>query len=139
MIDMSEAEQVKNCIVGTFTNEEQFQKLSENQKKVFPFAKHISHCLNDCIKGIPENFEGYYVLEESYYHIGDANRFKTDLFLISQNEKGQAQLFAVTLPKENMSKKYEELLPMNFSQLTINPRFNAIVYTQKNGVFSGYS
>lgn len=136
---MNTAEQVKNCIVGEFDNTEQYNSLPESEKATFPFAKHKSHCLNDFIEGIPADFVGFYVLEESYYHIGGNDRFKTDLFLITENEAGQAQLSSVTLPKENTAKKFEDLSKMNYSELAVNPKFNTIVYTEKDGVFTGYS
>lgn len=136
---MNTAEQVKDFIVGEFDNAQQYNNLPESEKETFPLAKHCSHCLNDVIEGIPADFAGFFVLEESYYHIGGKDRFKTDLFLITENEQGQAQLSAVSLPKENTAKKFEELSKMDFAELEVNPKFNTIVYMEKDGVFTGYS
>ena len=51
---------------GNFDNHEQFKEMQNNGAVSFPFAKHINTVCNDKIMDLPQNFEGYFLLEESY-------------------------------------------------------------------------
>ena len=63
---MSKLTDFIKLITGRFDNKEQFDKM-QAEGKTYPYAKHINTACNDKIKNLPENFNGTFVVEESYY------------------------------------------------------------------------
>ena len=58
-----------SVLTGHFNNKEQYERLkTENEK--FPYARHVNTICNDKIRNLPEDFAGYFMVEESYYTIG---------------------------------------------------------------------
>lgn len=55
-----------------------------------PKAAHINRVCNEKIKNLPEDFEGYFVIEESYYEIGGRKNILPHLFLFNLNEEGKS-------------------------------------------------
>ena len=56
-------------LTGHFDNREQFEELKKENEK-FPYAEHVNTICNDKIRSLPEDFAGYFMVEESYYTIG---------------------------------------------------------------------
>lgn len=63
---MMEIKKFVELMTGEFDNKEQFMEMKEAGKS-FPYAQHINTVCNDKIKNIPEDFNGIFVVEESYY------------------------------------------------------------------------
>lgn len=63
---MSKLTDFIKLMTGHFDNKEQFDKM-QAEGKTYPYAKHINRVCNDKIKNLPENFNGTFVVEESYY------------------------------------------------------------------------
>ena len=63
---MTKLENFVRMMTGHFDNKDQFDKMQE-EGKTYPYAKHINTACNDKIKNLPENFNGTFVVEESYY------------------------------------------------------------------------
>ena len=55
-------------MTGHFDNKEQFDMMQKTGK-IYPYAEHINTICNDKIKNIPVDFNGKFVVEESYYEI----------------------------------------------------------------------
>ena len=53
-------------MTGHFDNKEQFDMM-QKAGKIYPYAEHINTICNDKIKNIPKDFNGKFVVEESYY------------------------------------------------------------------------
>jgi hypothetical protein len=53
-------------MTGHFDNKEQFD-IMQKAGKIYPYAEHINTICNDKIKNIPKDFNGKFVVEESYY------------------------------------------------------------------------
>lgn len=132
-------EELKNDLVGTFDNQEQFEQMSKEEQQHFPFARHRNFLMNPQIEDLPADFAGYYLFEESYYDVHGSSRFKSDLFLIRKSAISQVELLSVDLPKEARNKKYEELPKIKYEDLAINPKFNPIRYAKSGEDFYGKS
>ena len=53
-------------MTGYFDNKEQFNMMQATGK-IYPYAKHVNTVCNDKINNIPHDFNGKFVVEESYY------------------------------------------------------------------------
>lgn len=73
---------------GNFDNHEQFKEMQNNGAISFPFAKHINTVCNDKIMDLPQNFEGYFLLEESYYTTKGNTHASPHLFLFTEEDDG---------------------------------------------------
>ncbi|MGX2946983.1 hypothetical protein [Enterococcus alishanensis] len=124
---------------GNFSNERQFNKLSEEQRKKFPYAVHRNHILNQKVKNKPKNFEGVFFHEESYYTMNDSERFKSDIFLFELNSEEKVVLYSISVPKKYENKKYSEITMIDFEDLNVSEKFNPIIYEKKDGLFIGQS
>ncbi|MBS5136663.1 MAG: hypothetical protein KHZ05_14740, partial [Oscillospiraceae bacterium] len=51
---------------GNFDNAEQFEAKKADQPD-FPYARHVNTVCNDKISHLPADFQGAFLLEESYY------------------------------------------------------------------------
>ena len=74
-------------MTGHFDNKEQFDMMQKTGK-IYPYAEHINTICNDKIKNIPVDFNGKFVVEESYYEINGKRHASPHLFLITETEDG---------------------------------------------------
>ena len=76
-----------NMMTGHFDNKEQFDMMQEAGKS-YPYAEHVNTVCNDKIKNIPADFNGKFIVEESYYETNGKRHASPHLFLITENEDG---------------------------------------------------
>ena len=74
-------------MTGHFDNKEQFNMMQATGK-IYPYAKHVNTVCNDKINNIPQDFNGKFVVEESYYETNGNRHASPHLFLIIENEDG---------------------------------------------------
>ena len=74
-------------MTGHFDNKEQFNMMQATGK-IYPYAKHVNTVCNDKINNIPQDFNGKFVVEESYYETNGKRHASPHLFLITENEDG---------------------------------------------------
>ena len=74
-------------MTGCFDNKEQFNMMQATGK-IYPYAKHVNTVCNDKINNIPQDFNGKFVVEESYYETNGKRHASPHLFLITENEDG---------------------------------------------------
>ena len=74
-------------MTGHFDNKEQFDKM-QAEGKTYPYAEHVNTICNDKIKNLPEDFNGRFVVEESYYETNGKRHASPHLFLITETEQG---------------------------------------------------
>ena len=55
-----------NMMTGHFNNKEQFDNM-QREGKTYPYAEHINTICNEKILNLPKDFNGKFVVEESYY------------------------------------------------------------------------
>ncbi len=127
-------------LCGEFNNDKQVNKELELGESKHPKARHINAICNDKIKNLPNDFNGYFVIEESYYDLGTRQNILPHLFLFTLNEEGKVVLTSYDLPegvtKEEFRNNNEELV-MDYNNLTKSGKFTPMVYTEENGVFHG--
>ena len=56
--------------------------------KTFPYAQHVNTVCNDKIKNIPNDFNGIFIVEESYYGTDGRRHASPHLFLITDSNDG---------------------------------------------------
>ena len=56
--------------------------------KIYPYAEHINTICNDKIKNIPKDFNGKFVVEESYYETNGKRHASPHIFLIMETDDG---------------------------------------------------
>lgn len=56
--------------------------------KTFPYAQHVNTVCNDKIKNIPNDFNGIFIVEESYYETDGRRHALPHLFLITDSNDG---------------------------------------------------
>lgn len=56
--------------------------------KTFPYAQHVNTVCNDKIKNIPNDFNGIFIVEESYYETDGRRQASPHLFLITDSNDG---------------------------------------------------
>ena len=93
-----------NNLCGGFNNDKQIQDQEAKGKVTHPKAKHINRIANDKIINLPCDFNGYFIIEESYYEIGNRKNILPHLFLFTLNENNQVVLTSYDLP-EGISKE----------------------------------
>ena len=74
-------------MTGHFDNKEQFDMM-QKAGKIYPYAEHINTICNEKILNLPKDFNGKFVVEESYYETNGKRHASPHLFLITEKEDG---------------------------------------------------
>ena len=139
---MNKLETFINELCGVFTNEKQIEsELALGQQK-HPKAKHINGICNNKMINLPNDFNGYFVIEESYYEQGNRKNILPHLFLFTLNEDNNVVLTSYDIPadisKEDFTNDNENLV-IDYDKLKVSSKFNPMVYIEKDGVYEGKS
>lgn len=128
-----------NLLTGTFNNSEQFQNI-KNINKEFPYAEHVNSICNDKIINLPSDFEGVFMVEESYYTVNGNTHATPHLFLFTEEQNG-IKLTSYNIPdgydKNNFT--YKNIKKIDFSELKLSEKFTPAIYVEKNGIWEGGS
>ncbi|WP_042273335.1 hypothetical protein [Faecalimicrobium dakarense] len=139
---MNKLEIFINELCGVFNNEDQIKQELESGHQVHPKAKHINGICNSKITNLPDNFDGYFVIEESYYEQGKFKNILPHLFLFTLNENNDIVLTSYEIPnnisKEDFRNDNENLI-MDYKELKTSSKFTPMVYKENNGVYEGES
>lgn len=133
---MNQLDAFLKILCGHFDNAAQIQELEREGVTDFPFARHVNTVCNDKITGLPADFPGKFVLEESYYTTNGKTHASPHLFLFTQ-EGEDVKLTSYELPKG--SDTYETMAPMAYEDLKVSEKFTPAVYTLRDGVWEGGS
>lgn len=134
---MSKLNDFMQILTGHFNNAEQYEaKKGEN----FPYAEHVNTACNDKIRNLPEDFNGVFMVEESYFTANGSTHAAPHLFLFTEKDGG-VLLTSYDLPEgyDKDSFKYENLKPVDYADLKSSAKFTPALYTEKNGVWEGGS
>ena len=137
---MSCLDEFVKLLCGRFDNTQQLRELRESGGPTLPLAEHVNTICNDKIAGLPADFPGKFVLEESYYTVNGKAHASPHLFLFT--EEGEAvKLTSYQLPRaaEGSTVTYETLPPMKWENLEISEKFTPALYTLRDGVWEGGS
>ena len=86
-----------NMMTGHFNNKEQFDNM-QREGKTYPYAEHINTICNEKILNLPKDFNGKFVVEESYYETNGKRHASPHLFLITEKEDGIV-LYSYEIPE----------------------------------------
>lgn len=128
-----------DLLVGDFDNLEQYNQIHPQNNK-FPFAKHKNTIINHKIKNLPSDFDGIFMLEESYYTINSQQQSLPHLFLF-ELKKEQVILNSYEIP-EGFDKKtfnYQNVKELDYTKLVLSPKFTPAIYQKKNDQWEGGS
>lgn len=77
----SNLEMFIKLITGHFNNKEQFEEMQKSGK-IYPYAEHVNTVCNDKIKNLPVDFQGKFLVEESYYETNGKKHASPPYFFI---------------------------------------------------------
>ena len=132
--------EIIRMLSGTFTNREQINKEDENGRRVHPAAKHIITPCGHLISNIPEELKGGFVIEESYFYMGDRIIDKHYLFLYEEVDGRTVRLTSNNLPEGIMPENFigsNDSIKMDFGDLKVSPRFEPLILEKNNGEYYG--
>ena len=137
---MSRLDEFLELLCGRFDNARQLEELRESGGPALPLARHVNTVCNGKIAGLPADFAGAFVLEESYYTQEGRTHASPHLFLFT--EEGEAvKLTSYQLPKaaDGGDVTYETLPPLSYDALEVSGKFTPALYTLRDGVWEGGS
>jgi hypothetical protein len=137
---LSDFELYKTYIQGDLDNIEQINAEVKAGKQIHPYAKHVNRLLDAKIKNLPKDYNGFYILEESYYtYPNKPMEEKPYLFWFEKTGKREVKLHSLQIPK-NIDKKDlkndNKKLSLNYADLKDSPTFKPAIYTRTaNGFY----
>lgn len=136
---MEKLERFINYICGSFNNDNQLneEKAATGEVRT-PAAKHIIGICNDKIKNLPQGFEGYFTIDETYYNHGDKETALHHLFLYNLNKDNDVVLISYELPNDvdfNDFVNANDKLVIDYSKLELSKKFAPITFEEKDGYF----
>ncbi|MBD7915571.1 hypothetical protein H9660_10485 [Clostridium sp. Sa3CUN1] len=128
-----------NYIEGTFNNDKQIEKeKSLNEEIKVPRAKHIIGICNSKIENLPEDFKGYFTIDETYYNHGEKETALRHLFLYTLNEENNVVLTSYELPSNieyNDFVNSNDKLVMDYNDLKLSEKFTPITFEEREEYF----
>ena len=104
-------------MTGHFDNKEQFEMMQKTGK-IYPYAEHINTICNDKIKNIPVDFNGKFVVEESYYEINGKRHASPHLFLITETEDGiSLSSYEIPAGEDKNTFSYNSMKNVDYAEL----------------------
>lgn len=127
-------------LCGNFDNREQCQLETARGERIHPDAKHIIARCNDKIRNLPMDFSGQFVIEESYFNMGDHKIEKHYLFLYQATHENKIKLTSYEIPagieREAFTNKNKQL-QIDYRDLVVSKRFEPLELVELNGEFFG--
>jgi hypothetical protein len=129
-------------ITGDFDNSEQVVAEIKAGKQIHPLAIHVNRVANSKINNLPANFNGFFVIEESYYlNEGKPVDVKPYLFLFTSKTSTEIELTVYQLPegvKKEEFRNDNQTLFIDYYALKPSPTFKGAVYkwNEKSKTFS---
>lgn len=137
---MSNLETFMDMLCGTFDNREQCLAEDAAGARVHPDATHIIGDCTDRMVGLPEDFSGRFVIEESYFDMGERTIAKHYLFLYEETDGGGIRLTSydppADVPRESLTNSNNNLV-LNYAEIRVSPRFTPLLLDEVDGAFIG--
>ena len=136
---LSDFELYKSYIQGDLDNKDQVDAEIKAGKQIHPYAKHVNRLFDAKIKNLPKEYNGFYILEESYYtYPNKPTETKPYLFWFEETEQGQIKLHSMQLPvgfdKKNIRNDNPKLF-IEFKDLKESATFKPAVYSKTDKGF----
>lgn len=126
-------------LTGSFDNAGQYEQLKDDGSD-FPFAQHVNTACNDKIVNLPDDFQGEFLVEESYYTTGKGKHTSPHLFLFTEEPDG-ILLTSYDIPEgyDKNTFTYDILTKVDYHDLKPSAKFTPALYQWKNDVWEGGS
>ena len=126
-------------MTGHFNNKEQFDKMKK-EGKIYPYAEHINTICNDKIKNIPKDFNGKFVVEESYYETNGKRQASPHIFLIMETDDVIVlSSYEIPAGEDKNTFSYNSMKNVDYSKLEKSEKFTPALYHEKDGIWEGGS
>ena len=124
-----------NMMTGHFNNKEQFDNM-QREGKTYPYAEHINTICNEKIMNLPKDFNGKFVVEESYYETNGKRHASPHLFLITEKEDGIV-LYSYEIPEgeDKSTFSYDSMKNADYTELKKSEKFTPALYHEKDGIW----
>ena len=111
-----------------------------NFKYNYPYAEHINTICNEKILNLPKDFNGKFVVEESYYETNGKRHASPHLFLITEKEDGIV-LYSYEIPEgeDKSTFSYDSMKNADYTELKKSEKFTPALYHEKDGIWEGGS
>ncbi len=95
---------------------------------------------NGKILNLPKDFNGKFVVEESYYEINGKRNVSPHLFLITEKED-EIVLYSYEIPKgeDKSTFSYSSMKNVDYTELKKSEKFTPAIYHEKDGIWEGGS
>lgn len=137
---MDRLKEFSDILTGQFDNTEQFDNMKQRNVPNFPFARHVNTICNEKIRHLPEDFQGFFMVEESYYTSDGKTHASPHLFLFTEEPEG-IKLTSCELPEgsDKNTFSYETMGEVEYADIKRSEKFTPAIYTWKDGVWKGGS
>ena len=126
-------------MTGHFDNKEQFDMM-QKAGKIYPYAEHINTICNDKIKNIPKDFNGKFVVEESYYETNGKRHASPHIFLIMETDDGIVlSSYEIPAGEDKNTFSYNSMKNVDYAELKKSEKFTPALYHEKSGIWEGGS
>ena len=135
----SNLEMFIKLITGHFNNKEQFEEMQKSGR-VYPYAEHVNTVCNDKIKNLPVDFQGKFLVEESYYETAGRRHASPHLFLITDNnDKIMLSSYEIPEGEDKNTFSYNSMKIVDYSELRKSVKFTPALYVENDGIWEGGS
>lgn len=136
---MSRLDEFMKLLTGKFNNSEQYENMKKSGKE-FPYAEHVNTVCNNKVTNLPSDFKGVFMVEESYYTIGNKTHSSNHLFLFTEEADG-VKLASYEIPEEYTKDMftYENLSSVDYVGLKRSEKFTPALFVERDGVWEGGS
>ena len=134
---MNHLQEMVHLLEGHFDNTKQIQEVGE---EALPLARHVNTVCNHKINNLPSDFQGLFLVEESYYTSQGKTHASPHLFLFTQ-EGEQVKLTSYDIPTgyDKSTFTSEQMGQVDYADLHASEKFTPALYTLKDGVWEGGS
>ncbi|WP_417043922.1 hypothetical protein [Dysosmobacter sp.] len=138
---MNQLQEFVSLLAGTFDNHVQLADFEARGVTGYPAARHVNTVLNDRIDGLPEDFNGVFMLEESDYTVNGRTNPMPHLFLFTLEPDGRVKLTSYDMPAGYTKETFraESLGRLRYQDLTPSAKFTPALYEKKDGGWEGGS
>ena len=123
----SNLEMFIKLITGHFNNKEQFEEMQKSGR-VYPYAEHVNTVCNDKINNLPVDFQGKFLVEESYYETNGKKHASSHIFLFTEEKEGiLLSSYEIPAGADKNTFTYDSMLPVEYSELKKSEKFTPVM------------
>ena len=128
-------------LTGTFDNRAQLEALERRGVTGYPAARHVNTAVNDKITGLPADFSGVFVLEESDYTVNGRMNPMPHLFLFTEEPDGRVKLTSYDMPEgyDKTTFRAANLGTLAYGDLKPSAKFTPALYEKQGDAWVGGS